>query len=129
MYCVYLLEDAKGRTYVGATVNLTRRLRQHNQDVSGGARQTKRGGPWHVAACISGFEHWTHALKFEYAWRRIGKGGRGKAARYASLQTLLLRDRWSSKSPSACEIDLTVELFDEENMSVNFVEIETVYTK
>ena len=37
MSYVYLLVSTKGNTYVGATVDLNRRLRQHNKEIKGGA--------------------------------------------------------------------------------------------
>jgi structure-specific endonuclease subunit SLX1 len=45
-YVCYLLRLAKAdsaaaRTYVGITNNLTRRLRQHNGEIKGGALSTK----------------------------------------------------------------------------------------
>jgi predicted GIY-YIG superfamily endonuclease len=38
-YCYLLYTDA-GQTYVGATVDVARRLRQHKRKISGGARAT-----------------------------------------------------------------------------------------
>ena len=43
-------KTGKIRTYVGCTKNVERRLRQHNGEVSGGGRYTKRFRPWTVAA-------------------------------------------------------------------------------
>ena len=40
MSFVYLLVSTSGSTYVGATVDLTRRLRQHNKEIKGGAHAT-----------------------------------------------------------------------------------------
>ena len=40
-FYVYLLQASSGRaTYVGATTNLDRRLRQHNKEIVGGATAT-----------------------------------------------------------------------------------------
>ena len=39
-YFVYLLKSTNGSTYIGATVNLDRRLRQHNGELVGGAIST-----------------------------------------------------------------------------------------
>ena len=35
-YYTYLLQSSDGSSYVGATVDLNRRLRQHNRDIKGG---------------------------------------------------------------------------------------------
>ena len=49
MYFVYILSEIGGnRTYIGYTVNLQRRLRQHNGEIVGGAKAT-RGRKWEFA--------------------------------------------------------------------------------
>lgn len=48
-YVVYCLVSDNGRrTYVGCTNNMPRRLRQHNGELSGGARATRGGRPWRI---------------------------------------------------------------------------------
>ena len=44
-----LLSEANGQTYVGVTVDVERRLRQHNGEIVGGAKRTHRGRPWKLA--------------------------------------------------------------------------------
>ena len=39
-FFVYLLVSSDSGTYVGATVDLNRRLRQHNKEIKGGAKYT-----------------------------------------------------------------------------------------
>lgn len=115
-YTVYLLHHDTERTYVGATVDLAHRLRQHNAELRGGARQTARAGSgWRAVALVTGFPTWRDALRFEYAWRRCcpRKRGRKEAAlpwRFRGLGTLLRRDRWSSTSPAAACVPLALAL-------------------
>ena len=109
---VYLLRAiGSRRTYVGATVNLARRVRQHNGELCGGARRTCSGGPWQVACVVSGFETWRQALQFEYAWRRVGTRSVKRwdvAGRMLALERLMAQERWSSRSPPAASIALRV---------------------
>ena len=69
MSYVYLLVSTNGNTYVGATVDLDRRLRQHNKLIKGGAHATgikvAQGEIWTRAAHVSGFPDWQAALQFE----------------------------------------------------------------
>ena len=74
-FFVYLLESTRGTTYVGATVNLDRRLRQHNKEISGGAHATgarvARGETWRRACHVTGFPTWQAALQFEWRWKQL----------------------------------------------------------
>ena len=45
MFTVYVLRNSAGRLYVGQTVDLPRRLAQHE---SGEARWTRNRGPWEL---------------------------------------------------------------------------------
>jgi len=70
---VYLLECSDKSTYVGATVDLEHRLRQHNGEIKGGAHATtmkiKQGFTWKRVCYISGFPDWQSALQFEWAFK------------------------------------------------------------
>jgi structure-specific endonuclease subunit SLX1 len=74
---VYLLVSSNGATYVGATVDLERRLRQHNKELVGGAHATgakvAAGESWTRAAHVSGFPDWTAALQFEWRWKQLSR--------------------------------------------------------
>ena len=74
-FFVYLLLSSDNSTYVGATVNLDRRLRQHNQEIKGGAFATKtkvnKGETWIRIAHIAGFSDWKSALQFEWRWKQL----------------------------------------------------------
>jgi predicted GIY-YIG superfamily endonuclease len=75
MSYVYLLVSTKGNTYVGATVDLERRLRQHNKEIKGGAHATgtkvSQGETWKRAVHVSGFPDWQAALQFEWRWKQL----------------------------------------------------------
>ena len=77
MSYVYLLVSTNGNTYVGATKDLNRRLRQHNKEIKGGAHATgikvSQGELWTRAAHISGFPDWQAALQFEWRWKQLSR--------------------------------------------------------
>ena len=66
-YCYILHSPSTQRTYNGYTNNLPRRLRQHNQELVGGARATKRAQDWEFACYVTS-PTWDRvaALKFEW---------------------------------------------------------------
>lgn len=74
---VYLLVSSDNATYVGSTVNLDRRLRQHNKELAGGAHATSvkviKGETWLRACHISGFPNWSSALQFEWRWKQLSR--------------------------------------------------------
>ena len=76
MFYVYLLQ-CDNYTYIGATVNLDRRLRQHNKEIKGGAKLTgskvSNGSTWKRLAYVEGFPTWNSALQFEWKWKNISK--------------------------------------------------------
>lgn len=61
-------------TYIGATPDPDRRLRQHNCELSGGAKATKkRMGEWYRVCFISRFPDKRSALSFEWHWKYFTK--------------------------------------------------------
>ena len=76
-FFVYLLESTRGATYVGATMDVARRLRQHNKEITGGAVATgtrvQRGETWHVCCNVANFPTWQAALQFEWRWKQLSR--------------------------------------------------------
>ena len=74
---VYLLECSDCSTYVGATVDLNRRLRQHNGEIKGGAYATTtkvaQGKLWRRVCYVKGFPLWQTALQFEWRWKQLSR--------------------------------------------------------
>lgn len=75
-YC-YMLYTDEGQTYIGATVDPDRRLRQHNKEISGGARATgirvAQGQVWKRACYVTGIPEWRSALQIEWRWKQLGR--------------------------------------------------------
>lgn len=75
-YC-YFLFTGSNKTYIGATVDVDKRLRQHNMEITGGARATKiqviRGETWNRACYITGIPEWRTALQIEWRWKQLGR--------------------------------------------------------
>ena len=68
MYSVYLLINTSNNcTYIGCTNNMTRRIRQHNGEICGGAKYTRNNkgdGNWMYHGIISDLDKHT-ALSIE----------------------------------------------------------------
>jgi structure-specific endonuclease subunit SLX1 len=110
-FFVYLLTATNGNTYVGATVDLQRRLRQHNKELVGGAHATgikvSQGESWTRAAHVSGFPDWQAALQFEWRWKQLSRKMPANMfplkRRMDALKELLALERPTSKAISYTE--------------------------
>lgn len=111
-YCYILRNtDTKYRryTYNGSTNDLRRRLRQHNEEIKGGARATRgKGQKWEYCAVVYGFPDHINTLSCEWRIKHpSGRPGRrsplynGPEGRVKSLNEVLAVPRWSSK----CEVE------------------------
>lgn len=72
-WSVYLIISTNPpiKTYVGVTNNFTRRLKQHNGELKGGAKASRAGRPWICACIIQGFGSKSEACKFEFRWKNV----------------------------------------------------------
>lgn len=103
---VYLLESTDNATYVGATVDLNRRLRQHNKEIKGGAHATgskvAKGESWRRHCYVSGFPNWQAALQFEWRWKQLTRQIKTRMnpleRRMLALERLLALDRATTKA-------------------------------
>jgi len=104
-YC-YLLYTEKEQTYIGATVDVDHRLRQHNQEIKGGARATgirvAQGLLWKRACYLTNLPEWRTALQIEWRWKQIGRTQCSHIRnpidrRFYSLHRLLTLDKPTSK--------------------------------
>ena len=123
MSYVYLLLSSDNATYVGATVDLERRLRQHNKEIKGGAHATEskvdKGETWIRACHVAGFHDWPSALQFEWRWKHISRKLPQKMypleRRMTALKQLLELERPTSKAmayiewPNPPQVNIEIE--------------------
>ena len=109
MAYVYFIESTNGSTYIGATVNLDKRIRQHNKEIKGGATATSNkvlaGEVWTYHCYVENFPSFNEALKFEWRWKQISRQIQKKnpkikprEKRIQALTELLQLDRPTSRA-------------------------------
>ena len=131
MSFVYLLVSSSGATYVGATVDLDRRLRQHNKEITGGAHATgakvAQGEIWVRAAHVSGFPDWQATLQFEWRWKHMSRKYPAKMypleRRLKALKELLSLERPTSKAKAYSEWPSPPEVHCETDEATKFYNV------
>jgi len=124
-FFVYFIQSTNGSTYIGATVDLDKRIRQHNKEITGGATATsikvQQGEAWSYVCYVENFPTWNEALKFEWRWKQISRQIQKSKSfqkpierRLEALKTLLALDKPTTKA----------ELYSEWENPVNVVYIE-----
>lgn len=109
MSYVYFIQSTNGSTYIGATVNLDKRIRQHNKEIKGGATATSlkvnAGEVWSYVCYVENFPSWNEALKFEWRWKQISRkiqkskpDQKPIERRLEALKTLLSLDKSTSRA-------------------------------
>ena len=128
MSYVYLLHSTDNSTYVGATVDLERRLRQHNKIIKGGAHATSMkvnaGQTWERACYVEGFPDWQAALQFEWRWKQISRKLSNKLfplkRRIIALKELLALDSSTSKAIPYSQWNTPPNIIFESEFAKNF---------
>jgi predicted GIY-YIG superfamily endonuclease len=94
LVCYCIRNETKNKTYVGATNHFTRRIRQHNREIVGGAKSTA-GHKWHKIILIHGFNTRHDLLSFEWHFKHVVTVNKsGVKRRVEALKKLLSIDRW-----------------------------------
>jgi putative endonuclease len=69
---VYVLRSTTmERTYVGVALDVAERLQQHNGERAGGAKSTRAGRPWEVAALYGPYANRADAQRVEQRIKRL----------------------------------------------------------
>lgn len=97
-WSLYLLENSENKkTYLGVTVNINRRIRQHNGELVGGARYTscfKGNGLWILKTIVNNLTK-SEALSYERIIKNKRRKGKGKTPldRRMYLINLVINDK------------------------------------
>lgn len=133
--CYLLYSESTKRSYIGATVNMNRRIRQHNREIKGGAKMTGYGMPWTIICNIKGFQNESQAKQFEWKFQRIRRSKnkpdyiKFKTSRTCDnpalknkilcLYWMLNLEKWTSLAPEANTVPLTVEWFQDHQLPID----------
>jgi predicted GIY-YIG superfamily endonuclease len=140
-YC-YILRNKEHikRTYNGYTVSPKHRIRQHNQEIKGGAKYTTKWGnkTWEIYVLIKGFPDHHNALQCEWkikhpARKRVRPSiYNSTIGRVIGLNEVLHLDKWTSNSTYLTkDINLEIWILNEyesllidipDNIKINVVE-------
>jgi structure-specific endonuclease subunit SLX1 len=145
MHFCYILKNTYephiNRTYNGYTINPINRLRQHNQEIKGGAKYTSKWGnkSWEIYVLIRGFPDYKNALQCEWKIKHPARKRRrpckynNPKGRVKGLCEILKLDKWTSNSIyNNRELELEIWITKEyshlledlpENIKVNIIEI------
>lgn len=69
--CYMIKSQLCDRVYVGYTIDFKHRIRQHNGEITGGAKKTSKHRPWEPICIIKGFLDKSSALRFEWKLQHI----------------------------------------------------------
>ena len=108
-----------GCTYAGVSPDPFRRLRQHNGEIKGGAKYTTGKGPgWRHICLISGFDK-IQSMQFEWAVKHYPpRDAGGIVNRLIKLIAVLNKPKWTSKSPDALTVPLTITWLEKQYIGI-----------
>lgn len=110
LWSFYIIQN-KGCTYAGVSPDPIKRLRKHNGELSGGAKYTQsKGAGWTHICLVHGFQTKIQALQFEWASKHVPpRDAGGVINRLKKLFILFHKPKWTSKSPDAATVPLSLE--------------------
>jgi predicted GIY-YIG superfamily endonuclease len=121
-FACYCLVSTTGKTYVGFTVNVDRRLRQHNGEISGGAKAT-HGHQWSRLCTVAGFPTQQSALQFEWKWKNLTRKAKGSSAverRFIALEQLVNSEQSTSHALPFCQYEESLLILSETTACTEF---------
>ncbi len=120
-YFVYLLKsEVSNCTYIGYTIDIFRRLKQHNGIIAtGGAKKTRKNRPWKVVMYVS-FEFERTAMQYEFCLHHTKRYRRtsGVLNKMKIMKALLQQERICSTAPLNSELSRIIFFSDEETKNL-----------
>ena len=125
--CYLLKSSVCNRTYIGATNNFKKRIRQHNGEIKGGAKYTYSNRPWKPVCLVYGFKDNSHALCFEWRVKRKQVNNKFKTVylknnRIKNFFEVLQLERFTKKCDLPSNYNFKIILFEKvdlNNLSIN----------
>lgn len=108
MWYVYMLVNSRDRTYIGSTTNPPRRLRQHNGEIVGGARSTRKYRPWRLFVVLAGFPNRSSACRWEKLLKLRCRGLVGRYAGFRLVSIGICPTKHSKQKQYLVPEDLTI---------------------
>lgn len=140
VYLCYLIHLDEKFTYIGVTNNFTRRLRQHNNEIKGGAKYTtnlikqKKNTVWKAWVTVEQFPSYQTALQFEWMWKYLSRKLINKQPlspiqrRLNALDQLLKREKATSNSQiRISDMNLSIQWHEKlsEESQTNLITLES----
>lgn len=97
-YCYFIV--TANRTYIGITNLLSKRIKQHNNQIKGGAKSTSMYTNWKYHTIIGNFKSKSEAASFEWYWKHVKNNNKwigtksGINNKMNRLIELLLEEKW-----------------------------------
>ncbi len=111
-HCVYLLRSLNPRysrrTYVGYTIDPERRIRQHNGEITGGAKRTIKSRPWKMVCYIEGFPDQRTGLQYEWINNHPKTKRWNVNGRLKTMAETLLKERFTKTAHFSRNLNLTI---------------------
>jgi predicted GIY-YIG superfamily endonuclease len=117
----YIIFNRKcSKTYIGSTVHPTRRFRQHNGEIKGGAKYT-RGGVWEPYIILGDLLHTKNtALSYEWHLKRESnkiKNKNSKIRRKKGLEKYIEQKCKESTKQSADDKSILIDCLQKNNLN------------
>ena len=130
MYLVYIIV-CDNLSYVGMTNNFLNRWMQHNNIISGGAKNKKKKCDWYPICILDGFKNKSEAMQCECKLKsrksRLPRQFKGGMGRIEYLNLLLKECKWTSNSPCISTQDLTIYVDDNYSHLIQYNNIGSLY--